>query len=106
MTCCNRSGNIWTTVTGLPDVKLTPYMGAVVLNVDLHSLDGVDSPDSQVADVVTGFVLSFKLSFFELVWLLLSLLAIESMFFESDELEAAKLASTAVLDAVDKTQCQ
>ena len=77
-------------------------MGAVVLNVDLHSLDGVDSPDSHVADVVTGFVLSLILALFELVWLLLSLVAIESMFFESDELEFAKLASLAVLDAVDK----
>ena len=104
MTCCNRSGNIWTTVTGLPDVKLTPYMGAVVLNVDLHSLDGVDSPDSQVPDVVTGFVLSLILALFELVWLLLSLVDIESMFFESDELEVAKLASIAVLDAVDKNE--
>ena len=28
-------------VTGFPDVRLTPYMGAVVLNVDLHSLAGV-----------------------------------------------------------------
>ena len=77
-------------------------MGAVVLNVDLHSLDGVDSPDSQVVDVATGFVLSLILALFELVWLLLSLVAIESMFFEFDELEVAKLASVAVLDAIDK----
>ena len=77
-------------------------MGAVVLNVDLHSLDGVDSPDSQVVDVATGFVLSLILALFELVLLLLCLVAIESMSFESDELEVAKLASIAVLDAVDK----
>jgi hypothetical protein len=28
-------------VTGCPDVRLTPYMGAVVLYVVLHSLEGV-----------------------------------------------------------------
>ena len=33
-------------VTGFPDVKLTPYIGAVVLNVDLHNRAGV--LDSQV----------------------------------------------------------
>jgi len=30
-TCWRRSGNFWTMVTGCPEVKLTPYMGAVVL---------------------------------------------------------------------------
>ncbi len=30
-------------VTGSPEVRLTPYMGAVVLNVDLHSRAGVIS---------------------------------------------------------------
>ena len=42
-TCWRRSGKIWTIVTGSPEVKLTPYMGAVVLKVDLHSLAGVNS---------------------------------------------------------------
>ena len=36
MTCWSRSGNFWTMVTGWPDVRLTPYMGAVVLYVDLE----------------------------------------------------------------------
>ena len=76
----------------MPDVRLTPYMGAVVLKVDLQSLEGVDSPLSHVADVVTGFVLSFKLSFIELV--LFSFFAIGSMFFISEELEAAEFPST------------
>jgi len=44
-------------VTGFPEVRLTPYMGAVVLNVDLQSRAGVDG-DSQV-------VLSSEASFFE-----------------------------------------
>jgi hypothetical protein len=30
-TCCRRSGNFCTIVTGCPDVRDTPYMGAVVL---------------------------------------------------------------------------
>ena len=30
-------------VTGSPEVKLTPYIGAVVLKVDLHNLAGVIS---------------------------------------------------------------
>lgn len=30
-TCCSRSGNFCTMVTGWPEVKLTPYIGAVVL---------------------------------------------------------------------------
>lgn len=30
-TCCNKSGNFCTIVTGCPDVSDTPYMGAVVL---------------------------------------------------------------------------
>ena len=30
-TCCNKSGKICTIVTGSPEVKLTPYIGAVVL---------------------------------------------------------------------------
>lgn len=30
-TCCNKSGNFCTIVTGCPDVNDTPYMGAVVL---------------------------------------------------------------------------
>jgi len=30
-TCCRRSGNFCTMVTGCPDVRDTPYMGAVVL---------------------------------------------------------------------------
>ena len=98
ITCCNRSGNIWTTVTGLPDVRLTPYMGAVVLKVDLQSLEGVDSPLSHVADAVTGLVLSFKLSFIELVLLLFSFFAMESIFFVSEELEVAEFPST--LEAV------
>ena len=98
MTCCNRSGNIWTTVTGLPDVRLTPYMGAVVLKVDLQSLEGVDSPLSQTADDVTGFGLFFEFSCIGLV--LFWLLSIEFMFFTSDELEAPELAS--ILDADKK----
>ena len=44
-------------VTGFPEVRLTPYMGAVVLNVDLQSRAGVDG-DSQV-------VLSSEASFFK-----------------------------------------
>ena len=78
----------------MPDVRLTPYMGAVVLKVDLQSLEGVDSPLSHVADVVTGFVLSFKLSFIELVLFLFSFFAIGSTFFISEELEAAEFPST------------
>lgn len=47
-TCCNKSGNFCTIVTGWPDVKLTPYIGAVVLyrvlqrraGVALHFSDG------------------------------------------------------------------
>ena len=67
-------------------------MGAVVLKVDLQSLEGVDSPLSHVADVVTGFVLSFKLSFIELV--LFSFFVMASIFFISEELEAAEFPST------------
>ena len=69
-------------------------MGAVVLKVDLQSLEGVDSPLSHVADVVTGFVLSFKLSFIELVLFLFSFFAIGSTFFISEELEATEFPST------------
>lgn len=50
-TCCNKSGNFCTIVTGWPDVKLTPYIGAVVLylvlqrraGVALHFSDGLDN---------------------------------------------------------------
>lgn len=41
MTCCKRSGNFCTIVTGFLVVRLTPYMGAVVLNVVLHRREGV-----------------------------------------------------------------
>lgn len=41
-TCCNKSGNFCTIVTGCPDVSDTPYIGAVVLYRVLHSLEGVD----------------------------------------------------------------
>ena len=41
MTCWSKSGNFWTMVTGWPDVRLTPYMGAVVLYVDLEKKNGV-----------------------------------------------------------------
>jgi len=37
MTCCRRSGNFWTMVTGWPEVNDTPYIGAVVLYFVLHS---------------------------------------------------------------------
>ena len=47
MTCCKRSGNFWTMVTGCPLVRLTPYIGAVVLYVDLHR---VNTSDSQLAE--------------------------------------------------------
>lgn len=40
-TCCNRSGNFCTIVTGWPDVKLTPYIGAVVLYLVLQRRAGV-----------------------------------------------------------------
>ena len=73
-------------------------MGAVVLKVDLQSLEGVDSPLSHVADAVTGLVLSFKLSFIELVLFLFSFFAMESIFFVSEELEVAEFPST--LEAV------
>lgn len=39
-TCCKRSGNFCTIVTGWPLVKLTPYIGAVVLYLVLHNLAG------------------------------------------------------------------
>ena len=39
-TCCSRSGNFWTMVTGWPLVRLTPYIGAVVLYLVLQSRDG------------------------------------------------------------------
>ena len=100
MTCCNKSGNIWTTVTGFPDVKLTPYIGAVVLKVDLQSLDGVCSPLSHTAEVFTEFVLSFKLFFIVFVLLLFPFPVIESMVFVSDEFTDAELAS--ILDAGEK----
>ena len=35
MTCWRRSGNFCTMVTGWPEVRDTPYIGAVVLYVDL-----------------------------------------------------------------------
>ena len=41
MTCCRRSGNFCTMVTGFLVVRLTPYMGAVVLKVVLHRREGV-----------------------------------------------------------------
>jgi hypothetical protein len=91
MTCCNKSGKIWTTVTGFPDVKLTPYIGAVVLNVDLQSLEGVDSVVSHFADG-TVFALSFNIESFELF--LFSLLVAET-----DELDAPEVAFTASLEA-------
>lgn len=40
-TCCNKSGNFWTIVTGWPDVRLTPYIGAVVLYRVLQRRAGV-----------------------------------------------------------------
>lgn len=40
-TCCKRSGNFCTIVTGWPDVKLTPYIGAVVLYRVLQRRAGV-----------------------------------------------------------------
>lgn len=54
-TCCNRSGNFCTIVTGCPDVRDTPYMGAVVLyrvlhrraGVLLHSDEPIDRPTKQ-----------------------------------------------------------
>jgi hypothetical protein len=39
----------WTMVTGLPDVRLTPYMGAVVLKEDLQRRAGVSPPPQVVA---------------------------------------------------------
>ena len=39
MTCWSKSGNFWTMVTGCPEVRLTPYIGAVVLYVDLGDSD-------------------------------------------------------------------
>lgn len=51
MTCCRRSGNFWTIVTGLPEVKETPYIGAVVLNFVLQSLCGVLEEDSHEGTV-------------------------------------------------------
>jgi hypothetical protein len=39
----------WTMVTGFPDVRLTPYIGAVVLNDDLQSRAGVSPPPEQAA---------------------------------------------------------
>ena len=38
-------------VTGLPDVKLTPYIGAVVLNEDLQRRAGV--PPLQLSDLAS-----------------------------------------------------
>ena len=49
MTCCSRSGNFCTMVTTPPVVRLTPYIGAVVLNDVLQRRDGVD--DGQLAAV-------------------------------------------------------
>lgn len=40
-TCCNKSGNFCTIVTGCPDVRLTPYIGAVVLYLVLQRRPGV-----------------------------------------------------------------
>lgn len=39
-TCCRRSGNFCTIVTGCPLVRLMPYIGAVVLYLVLQSLAG------------------------------------------------------------------
>ena len=97
MTCCNKSGKIWTTVTGFPDVKLTPYIGAVVLNVDLQSLDGVDSVVSHFADG-TVFAPSFNIESFELVLFLFSLLMAE----EDEEFDAPAVALTASSEARTK----
>ena len=36
-------------VTGFPDVRLTPYIGAVVLNEDLQSRAGVSPVPTQAA---------------------------------------------------------
>lgn len=57
MTCCRRSGNFWTMVMGRPDVRLMPYMGAVVLYRVWQSLEGgagghdVDDEDVDDEDV-------------------------------------------------------
>lgn len=52
-TCCKRSGNFCTIVTGCPEVKDTPYIGAVVLYRVLHSRDGVLA-HSDAGDVFTA----------------------------------------------------
>lgn len=57
-TCCSRSGNFCTIVTGWPEVRETPYMGAVVLYLVLHSLDGV--PVHVVAGVVAAALAAEK----------------------------------------------
>ena len=95
MTCCSRSGNICTTVTGFPEVKLTPYIGAVVLNVDLQSLEGVAGVVSH-CDIEA---LSFDIPSIESFLFLLLSLPIEELEFEFD---VAKVALIAFSDAVNK----
>lgn len=41
ITCCNKSGNFCTIVTGCPEVNEMPYIGAVVLYLVLQRRAGV-----------------------------------------------------------------
>ena len=95
MTCCSRSGNICTTVTGFPEVKLTPYIGAVVLNVDLQSLEGVAGVLSH-CDIED---LSLDIPSIESFLFLLLSPPIEELEFE---LDVAKVALMAFSDAANK----
>lgn len=63
-TCCSKSGNFCTMVTGWPDVRETPYMGAVVLYLVLQSLDGV--PVQDVAGVVAAALAEKNICFIKL----------------------------------------
>lgn len=45
-TCCNKSGNFCTMVTGCPDVRDTPYIGAVVLYLVLQRRPGAEQPSA------------------------------------------------------------
>ena len=87
-------------MTGLPDVKLTPYIGAVVLNVDLQSLAGVDSVVSHFADWPPAATPSFNLLSFIFVLFLFSVLIAEANLSALvDELVAGNDALVALTEA-------
>lgn len=66
-TCCKRSGNFCTIVTGCPLVRLMPYIGAVVLYLVLQSLAGepqLSFAENARPENPVMMIISWKYNFF------------------------------------------